>query len=159
MSEILFRGFHKDKNGTEKIYYNGEWYVGNWVEGDLQQDKDIGTTHICGFNYYSSGDGLQREFFCVEVIPETIGQYVGLTDNNATKIFEGDIVKSSIYIGVVRLGKYGYNGNLHLGFYIDWNKKSNPYNMLRQDLMYWVNDDLEIIGNIYSNPKLLEVEE
>ena len=154
MREILFRGFHKDTNGTEKIYYNGEWHVGNWVKGSLEQDKDMDIELIAGYNYYSSGEGLQREFFCVEIIPETVGQYVG----NGTELYVGDIVKSGVYIGVVRLGEYGYNGGLHLGFYIDWNKKSNPYNMLRQDLMYWVNDGLEVIGNIHSNPKLLEME-
>ena len=39
MREILFRGKRKD---------NGEW-----VEGDLRQDKDTGASYISGWNYYT----------------------------------------------------------------------------------------------------------
>lgn len=150
MRDILFRGFYENKNGTEKVFCGGKWYKGEWVEGDLQQDRDFGTTYILGFNYHSRGEGLQRKNFCINVIPETVGQYVG----NGTELWQGDIVKSGNLIGVVKFGEYGYN----LGFYIDWSKKSNPYNIYRQDLMFWVNDGIEGIGNIYNNPELLEVE-
>lgn len=150
MIDILFRGFYENKNGTEKVFYGGKWYKGEWVEGDLRQDRDLGTAYILGFNYHSSGEGLQRKNFCINVIPKTVGQYVG----NGTELWQGDIVKSGNLIGVVKLGVYGYN----LGFYIDWSKKSNPHNMYRQDLMFWVNDGIEVIGNVHSNPELLEVE-
>lgn len=154
MREILFRGFHKCIHGNQRIILNGHRYKGNWIQGCYFVAKDKNFKIL---NYISEIKG--EKIF--KIIPETLGQYIGRTDKNGNKIFEGDIVKQSksIYFGIVKFGEYGYNGDLHLGFYIDWNKKSNPYNMLRQDLMYWVNDGLEVIGNIHSNPKLLEVEE
>lgn len=41
MREILFRGFHPDENGTEKVFVNGEWIKGFWVYGDLVHDVRI----------------------------------------------------------------------------------------------------------------------
>ena len=47
MREILFRGFHKDKNGTEKVFCNGKWYKGEWVEGCyfVAKDKNYNIIH------------------------------------------------------------------------------------------------------------------
>ena len=82
MREILFRGKCKCKNS------------GKWVEGDLRQDKDLGTSYISGWDYYTDGEGLQREPFEYEVIPESVGQYTGLIDQKGVKIFKGDIVSA-----------------------------------------------------------------
>ena len=76
MREILFRGKRKD---------NGEW-----VKGDLRQDKDLGKSYISGWNYYTDCAGAEREPFEHEVIPETVGQYTGVTDIFGDKGFEGD---------------------------------------------------------------------
>ena len=88
------------------------------------------------------------------VIPETVGQYTGLTDKNGKKIFEGDIVKRVFTLRhgetkktrETQIGVVVYS-NRDCGFQVE--KKCN----LRKP---WDGDTIEVIGNIHDNPELLE---
>lgn len=116
MREILFRG--RRKKGDKR-----------WVEGDLTQGYAgyVGIVKWC-----CAGTSF-------EVVPETVGQYTGLTDKNGKKIFEGDIVKiSNDEIFEVKYEDGGFTAGLFLG---DWDY-----------------GHVEVIGNIYDNPELVEVE-
>lgn len=84
-----------------------------------------------------------------KVVPETIGQYTGLTDKNGKKIFEGDIVKhfNASDVGV-DIGKVCWDDK-YCQFYRTSN--SGMYNYrVGADCSY------EVIGNIYDNPELLK---
>ena len=140
MREILFRGRRID---------NGEWQTGYLAGFGLITDgepEDISRK----FGWYHGQDvyvGL------CEVVPETVGQFTGLTDKNGTKIFEGDIIGredrngETYAVGVVKYGTFNCSCcDGVYGWFIDGGDI--------RDIDYY-----EVIGNIHDNPELLGVTE
>ena len=132
MREILFRG------KTEQF--------GNWIEGSLIVGRDLESDKLIYLIAPLSAYYTEVK----KVIPETVGQYTGLTDKNGTKIFEGDILQFD-YIGK----NLGVNGisfvsfqNGKFGVEWGWHKEFVC-------LDGFANTTLEVIGNIVDNPELL----
>ena len=108
---------------------------GEWVEGDAIHEP-IGMS----IRYEKNGMSVR-----VPVDPNTLCQYTGLTDN---KIWEHDIVRNEKGdIGVVQWFEE------HTAFMI-WNKTKNCVCYLAENDF----SKIEVIGNIFDNPELLEVE-
>lgn len=126
MREILFRAKRVD---------NGEW-----VEGDFVSNKYI-------LQGYRVERGFVVPYNTFEVIPETVGQYTGLTDKNGKKIFEGDIVRwtTSTYYPIVIVEFFD-------GAFVIKNRG----NHIKAPLYHYCRL-VEVIGNIHDNPELLEV--
>ena len=134
MREILFRGKRAD---------NGEW-----IEGGILQTENWASIYVCKDYQGSMNEPPCCDVEEYEVIPETVGQYTSLTDKNGKKIFEGDIIQSleTKETAVVQWFPE------HSAFMV-WCKSSNEVGFLYE----CTKSNIEVIGNIYDNPELLEV--
>ena len=127
--EILFRGMTK----------SGEWIYGYYC--NCIRDVNAGDIYpvIQQIN--------DNDLYLQEVIPETVGQYTGLIDENDKKVFEGDIVtfknKDEKLVGEVEQTncRYGIRSR-----YISYSLA----NIKLKD------GEVTVIGNIYEDPELLE---
>lgn len=141
MREYLFRGKRLD---------NGEW-----VEGDLSQDRDLGTAYIQGFDYYCDECGLQREPFGFEVDPETVGQFTGRIDDNENKVFDGAILLGSWWESVSDYHTQEFHDIGVVSWDADWGKWIVTDSAENRELYDWC-EEIKVIGNRWDNPELLE---
>lgn len=125
MREILFRGKRKD---------NGEWVYGNLSKRD----------DVKKWEYFIGQNSLGYD-----VIPETVGQYTGLTDDrNGKKIFEGDILRVAVKENTT-ICKVAFAENV--AHFQLWQTITLPKTSTALNLG---NYECEVIGNIHDNPEL-----
>ncbi len=95
--------------------------------------------------------GTSRVRISYEVDPGTVGQYTGIHDKNGKKIFEGDIVRDD-------KGNVGHVEFLiqAAGYVIVWKHCDTSLGHRARGGGYDRDPSLEVIGNIYDNPELLE---
>lgn len=126
----------------KKILFRGKTHDGEWVEG-LPFFGDDGNT-IDGI------EGNNRKLF--KVIPETVGQFTGLTDKNGKKIFEGDIINERPPMNI-----YTFRG------FVVWDDGRALWRLLFTEhpeylaVLGTYSTFYTVVGNIYDNPELLKV--
>ena len=111
--------------------------TGKWIEGYLWRDTTA--------SYY-----IRKEIALAyakmvdfEVDPNTLCEFTGLCDKNRNMVWEHDIVE-----------QYGSRNEIKFGI---WNCGCcyDVYGYSTYD--YFDPDEIEVIGNIFDNPELLEV--
>ena len=143
MREILFKAKRLDNGEWVEGYYYQIWEKGYILWGMTNNMPDM-----------------------VEVNPDTLCQFTGLTDKNGKKIWENDIVKFKFDNDDCpfpnkdtkkRLGKIFFS-DFRVSWSIAMGRKGSK--TLNNDLFKYVQNGsrVEVIGNIFDNPELLEVE-
>ena len=99
-----------------------------------------------------------------DFLPETVGQYTGLTDKNGKKIFEGDYWLDTdddylVYVVDFREGQFGFAcyGTKGMLMPYGFDEDAGGWGEIDFEPMTDFNIGLiEIIGNIHDNPELLK---
>lgn len=111
-----------------------------WVEGFYVHDRTNGIHYIYTGRYIDSGHFQDPGYLEKLIIdPDTLGQYIGLTDINGKKMFEGDILANPVRRFGSGLGsvyiitdiRYAHEMAMFLGMW-------------------------EVVGNDIDNPEMLE---
>ena len=126
---------------------------GEWVEGYLSYP--FCTKKGNESYYFYAKDSLG--FFCRCVVDaSTICQCTGLKDKNGKLIWENDVVKQ--FADCNELGN-----SLYFFYQIRWNNEYSAfegYEIYTEETVLFPDlEDIEVIGNIFDNPELLEVRE
>ena len=132
--EIIFKAKRRD---------NGKWLEGYYVYCRKRHYILPVVNKAVGFD--------EREDEWVEIVPETLCQYTGLTDKNGQKIWENDILKAHLdenYPEDITYTKIIWS---ECRFCTKENNSSDIEMLGKWDAEYF-----ETCGNIFDNPELLE---
>lgn len=136
MREILYRGKRIDNK--------------KWIEGcyAVVGEKKVIIAHPEMFYDENAKQCYGSEI--KDIDPETVCQYIGMTDKNGRKIFEGDIIE---------VCTFGFNPERFITE-VAYDKCAFRLKNGRNMFYYGQSDftkmdDAKVIGNIFDNPELL----
>lgn len=142
MREILFRGKRLD---------TGEWVEGWLYKRVVHLEGCHQNVVVDAIEVYDGKSPLSIAYYTVD--PATVGQYTGLTDRNGKRIFEGDVLVSFFCDDVPNYGERSV---------VLWHKHAwcSQYRDYKPETLedYEMTNYVDVIGNIYDNPELLEKE-
>ena len=134
MREILFRGKRVD---------NGEWVEGYYCPYCF-------SIFPCTPAIVPKNEMEKGHWSAIEVDPETVGQYTGITDSQQNMVFDGDIIAFDFCYQHCDV-HYVLNVLYTEGRYV-----------IDCENVYWSVEDVVrrlravVIGNIHDNPKLMQ---
>lgn len=114
--EIKFRGKRKD---------NGEWVYGFFFKIGLGNLRYVSAIQIIDENNIPVP---------IEVVPETVGQFIGKKDSYGNDIYNGDIILDC-------------DGGHNL---VEWSKGTLNWVLFGDPICDF--DEIKVIGNIHDNP-------
>lgn len=147
-----------------------------WQNGIEKEQWILGNLLIAGDRYYivkCKINDLSNELYldtAIEVDKNTICRCTGLSDKNESLIFENDIVKIGTYEYLIWWNREGqemtavpikgicFNGT---DYYNGCNPKFTYHDFIcmMQDPYGDFIDEIEVVGSIIDNPKLLDIKE
>ena len=131
----------KEKGGE----FNNIWVIGNLIVSNGKY-----YIHPVG-NIVNVKNEIGRIIVMHEVIPDTICQCTGLKDKNGKLIWENDIANC---MDAECCGYISWNES-EAGFYFDVLLEDGRF---EEEHIYDYQDCMEVIGNTFDNPELLEVQ-
>lgn len=162
-----------------KIRFRGKTATNVWWTGSLAYFNGGRTAHIVPY-----GSCTESVIMCnyIEVVPETVGQFTGITDEEGREVFEGDILEACykydiitsnggvdpdndcICYGVVEFDNDSlqwalnvYKAESHIREYLKEEDCSHvPLCIFGHEYGY-DNPNVKVIGNRYDDPELLEL--
>lgn len=141
--EILFRAKRID---------NGNWFCGYYARHERRQPGAIGDAlrpeeikHLMMYNGFADWN-MPRSLCCIEIDPETVGQFIGLYDADGNRIFEGDIIKGK------RKELYVIEYNAGTGAFRARELSKTPYVPC---LTLGTMNHYRVVGNRWDNPELM----
>ena len=134
---IKFRGKRKD---------NGEWVIGDLA---VYRTPDKGEEAV-----------ISSDIFEAAIVnPDTVGQYIGLTDINGKKIYEGDIIKWLRHrtdgTGYIEVGRIEFRTEEQAVVVINKFPTQDGRESVRRILN--CQDNMCVVGNIHDNPELVNL--
>jgi uncharacterized phage protein (TIGR01671 family) len=132
-----------------EIEFRGRTLKGEWVYGYHAKFRNYKNEVYSAIipKDEETGEAYMEDLH--PVIPETVGQYVGIKDKNGKKVYEHDIVEEGDKIGVVKFGEGTFDSGFYryMGFYYE-----EENGKIDQNSIYDIDEDwakIEVIGTVF----------